>query len=61
MVTMVNRLRKDPFFFGLLVVFLWLTTFSLSITFYLFRDPASLLGAVITFLVVSSLFRWRQT
>jgi hypothetical protein len=61
MSAMVNRLRKDPFFFGLVVVSLWLTTFSLSVTFYLFRDAASLIGAVMSFLVASWLFRWRQT
>ncbi|HUX86564.1 MAG TPA: hypothetical protein VMW65_06150 [Chloroflexota bacterium] len=61
MVSMVNRLRKDPFFFGMVVCFLWLATFSLSITFYLFRDPISLLGAIISYLLASWLFRWRRT
>lgn len=56
---MQDRLKRDPFFFGMIVVFLWLVTFSLVITFYIFRDPGSVVGAVVSFVVASLLFRWR--
>ncbi len=39
MAPMRNRIKHDPFFFGLILLFLWFGGFSFGVTFYFFRDP----------------------
>ncbi len=58
MAPMRNRIKHDPFFFGLILLFLWFGGFSFGVTFYFFRDPGSLLATIGCCLVAAVLFRW---
>jgi hypothetical protein len=57
--TMRDRLRRDPFFFLLVLGALGFATFSLAVTWWYFRDGPLLLGIVATVAGALSLIRWR--
>jgi hypothetical protein len=54
-----ERLRRDPFFFALILAALGFTTFCLGVTWWYFRDLPLLAGAVAAALAAVGLFRWR--
>jgi hypothetical protein len=56
---MGDRLRRDPFLFALVLGALGFATFSLSVTWWHFRDPPLLLGIGVTVGATLALFRWR--
>jgi len=56
---MRNRIKHDPFFFGLFLIFLGLAGFSLAVTFYFYRDPISLIATIGSCAFACLLFRWR--
>ena len=58
---MRERLRRDPFFFALVLVALAFTTFCLAVTWWYFRDPLLLASTVAVTLATVALFRWRYT
>jgi len=43
----IERVRRDPFFCGTVLVALWLAGLFLGVTWYIFRDPYSLGGTVL--------------
>lgn len=57
---MIERLRRDRFFFGSVVVMLWVATFFLAVTWYLFRDPVSAAGTVMAVVGAIVVFRIRE-
>ena len=57
---MRERLRRDPFFFALLLGVLGFTIFSLAVTWWYFRDPVLLASVVALALVAVGLFWWRR-
>ena len=54
-----ERVRRDPFLFGLLLVALGFTTFAAAVTWWYFRDPVLLIITITLALAAILLFRWR--
>ncbi len=57
---MRDRLRRDPFFFALVLGALGFATFSLAVTWWYFRDPILLIAIVVSVALAVGLFRWRE-
>ena len=55
-----ERLRRDSFLFGMVLIILWVTSFSLAVTWYYFRGPELIIGAVGSIATAVYLFRLRQ-
>jgi len=58
---MRDRLRRDPFFFALVLGALGFTTFCLAVTWWHFRDPVLLIAVVTSLLLAVLCFWWRET
>jgi hypothetical protein len=56
---MRERLRRDPFLFALVLGALGFAAFCLAVTWWYFRDAASLASTVALVLVTLALFRGR--
>jgi hypothetical protein len=56
---MRDRLRRDAFFFLLVLGALGFATFSLAVTWWFFRDGPLLLGIAATIAAALALIHWR--
>ena len=56
-----ERLRRDSFLFGMVLTILWVTSFSLTVTWYYFRGPELIFGVVVSAAAAVYLFHLRQT
>lgn len=55
-----ERLRQDRFLFGMVLAILWVTSFSLAITWYYFRGPELMVGVVASLMTAVYLFHLKQ-
>ncbi len=56
-----ERLRRDSILFGMVLTILWVTSFSLAVTWHYFHGPELIFGVVATSAAAVYLFHLRQT